>query len=316
MNKIAFLFPGQGAQYAGMGKDFYEHHLIAKQTYEEANERLGFSISHLCFSGPEEELIKTENAQPAILATSVAILSVIKQAGFSCDYTAGLSLGEYSALVHAESMLFSDAIELVRKRGQYMNQAAQNGLGKMGAVIGLTDEALRETIAHAQKTGIIEIANYNTHEQIVLSGEREAIKSALKKARELGAKKVLPLPVSAPFHCSLMEPAEKMFQKSLDRIALCRPKIPVVNNVEARVICSEEDIYHSLMKQVSHSVLWRQTVEFMLDQGVRTFFEIGPGSTLSHFVDVIAAHSNIEVNSESVEDLEGFDRMRRLFEGP
>lgn len=312
MGKTAFIFPGQGAQFVGMGKDFYERYPIAKRTYEEANNILDTNIAAICFEGPEEELLKTENTQPAILTTSTAILRALKQEGFLCDYTAGLSLGEYSALVNAESIDFSDAVKLVRNRGIYMQQVVPDGKGKMGAIVGLTHDKLMDLIDYSKEDGIIEIANYNTPEQIVLSGEKKAIKSAIKKAKELGARKALVLPVSAPFHCSLLEPAGEMLKADLEKIDFNIPKIPLINNVDAKILADNNEILPSLIKQVSNSVLWRQSIELMLDEGVRTFIEIGPGTALSNFVKAIASNLEIEVLSESIGDLEGFDRIKRI----
>ena len=312
MYKTAFIFPGQGAQFQGMGRDFYNRYSIAKQTYEEASDRLGTNIADICFDGSEEELLKTENTQPAILTTSIAILRVLKQEGYSCDYTAGLSLGEYSALINAESIRFSDTVKLVQNRGIYMQQVVPKGIGKMAAIVGLSQKHLMELIVYAKEYGIIEVANYNTPEQIVLSGENNAIKSAIKKAKELGAKKALPLPVSVPFHCSLLEPAGELLNADLSMIEFNVPIIPLVNNVDAKIISNTDEILSSLIRQLSNSVLWRQSIELMLKEGVRTFIEVGPGTALGNFVKAIAANLEIDVYSESVGDLEGLDRVQRM----
>jgi len=312
MDKTAFIFPGQGSQFVGMGKDFYNSYSIAKRTYEEANDILGSNITTICFEGSEEELSKTENTQPAILTTSVAILRALQQEGYSCDYTAGLSLGEYSALVNAESIKFSDAVKLVQNRGIYMQQVVPNGVGKMAAIVGLSQEQLMELIKYAKEDGIIEIANYNTLDQIVLSGEKKAIKSAIKKAKELGARKALLLPVSAPFHCSLLHPAGELLRTSLEKIQFNSPNIPLINNVDAKIIANSDEIVSSLIRQVSNSVLWRQTIELMIKEGVRSFIEIGPGSALGNFVKAIAINLEINVLSKSVGDLEGLDRLKKL----
>ncbi|NLA85196.1 MAG: ACP S-malonyltransferase [Clostridiales bacterium] len=304
MGKVAFLFPGQGAQYVGMGKVFYKSYSIARQTYEEANEKLGFDIAKICFEGPEDELLLTENTQPAILTTSIAILRVLQQKGLTSDFTAGLSLGEYAALVNAGALDFSDAVKLVRNRGIYMQQAVPNGMGKMGAIVGLTPDKIEKVLEQAREEGIIEVANFNTPEQIVVSGEKRAVKRALKKAKELGARKALPLLVSAPFHCSLLKPAGELLKKDLDEIDLHDPKIPVVSNVDAKVVTDKKEVYASLIRQVSNSVLWQQSVELLLKEGVAKFIEIGPGTTLSNFVKAIAENMKMEVESESIGDLE------------
>lgn len=312
MSKIAFIFPGQGAQYVGMGKDFYNTCEIARQTFEEANDRLGLNIAQICFEGPEEELMLTENTQPAILTTSIAILRVLQQESFLCDYTAGLSLGEYSALVNAEALDFSDAVEIVKKRGTYMQQVVPNGVGGMGAIVGLTNDAIATVLEYAKKEGLIEIANYNTPEQVVLSGEKKAVKSALRKAKELGARKALPLPVSAPFHCRLLKPAGELLRTELEKARFYNPKIPLVDNVDAKVITDKDQIISSLIRQVSNSVLWQQSVELLISKGVRTFIEIGPGTTLSNFVKAIALNLQVDVQSVSVSSLEELEKAKEL----
>ncbi len=315
MKKTAFLFPGQGAQYVGMGKDFYDNYSIARQTYEDANNVLGYRISDICFEGSDEELMLTENTQPAILTTSIAMLRVLEQKGLSCDYTAGLSLGEYSALINAGSLEFSQAVELVKNRGMYMQQAVPSGVGRMGAVVGLSIEEINDIIEYSKEYGVIQVANYNTHEQIVLSGEKKAVSTALKKAKELGARKALPLPVSAPFHCSLLEPAGELLCIDLKRIDFKNPIIPFVSNVTAETVTGKEKIPYYLVKQVSNSVLWCQSVELLLANGVRKFIEIGPGTTLSNFVKSISSDLNIEVFSDSISDLEGLNRVIKRLNG-
>ncbi len=310
MNKTAFIFPGQGAQYVGMGKDFYTSYSVARDTYEEASDRLGMNIAKICFNGLEKELLLTQNAQPAILTTSIAILRVLEQEGFTCHYTAGLSLGEYSALVNAKALNFSEAVKLVQNRGIYMQQVVPHGVGKMGAVVGLPSDKLLNVLKHAKEVGVIEVANYNTPEQIVLSGEKNAVKAAMKKAKELGARKALILPVSAPFHSSLMGAAGEMLKKDLEAINFSNPIIPLVDNVDAKIITSKNEIITSLVRQVSSSVLWHQSVKLLLKKGVKKFIELGPGTTLSNFAKNITANLEI-IQSESVEDLEGLDRVRR-----
>lgn len=305
MNKTAFLFPGQGAQYVEMGKDFYKGFSVSRQVYEEANDKLGVDISDICFNGPDEDLLKTENTQPAILTTSIAILRVLQSEGFTCDYTAGLSLGEYSALVNADTIDFSDAVKIVRNRGVYMQKAVPHGVGKMGAIIGLERDRIMQLVELVKEDGLIQVANYNTPEQVVLSGEAQAIKSAMKKAKELGAKKALLLPVSAPFHCSMLEPAGEMLKADIESISFRNPKIKFINNVDAKIVTDKDQISSSLVRQVSKSVLWQDSVELMIDKGVRTFIEIGPGTSLSSFVKIIAANRQVEVISESIGDIGG-----------
>ncbi len=305
MKKTAFIFPGQGAQYVGMGKDFHDRFELARQIFQEADQALGLSISKLCFQGPEEELLLTENTQPALLATSVALLRVLKEEGFACDYTAGLSLGEYTALVNAGTLDFSQAVLLVKKRGLYMQEAVPEGVGRMGAIIGLPVDQVEAIVAESADAGILEIANYNTQEQTVVSGEKKAVRKALKMAKERGARRALPLLVSAPFHCSLLEPAGLQLEKDLDRINFSDPAIPFISNVTARQIDDRAEIKRHLIEQVSRPVRWYQTVELLLEEGVRNFIEIGPGTTLSNFALSIAAHKGLEITSLSISDLEG-----------
>ncbi len=304
MTKTAFLFPGQGSQFVGMGKELYDKYPIVKETFDNANEYLGYSISDLCFEGPEEELMLTENTQPAILTTSISTLRLLIDMGLKGDYTAGLSLGEYSALVYSGSLKFKDALLLVRKRGLYMQEAVPEGKGKMGAIVGLPDNKIKEILDEASKIGVINIANYNTFEQIVLTGEKHALKLALKLAKEHGARKALQLPVSAPFHCSLLETAGLKLSKELDSIDIGDPMIPIISNVDAKIVSSKSKIKPILVKQVSNSVLWLQSIQLMLDLGVRNFVEIGPGTILSNFVKSIAKGLDINVNSVSVTNLE------------
>ncbi len=305
MKKIAFLFPGQGAQYVGMGKDFHDHFDLARQTFEKADQALGLSLSKLCFEGPEDKLLLTENTQPAILTTSLALLRVLKAQGLACDYTAGLSLGEYSALVNAGSLDFSQAVPLVRNRGLYMQEAVPEGVGGMGAIIGLPASQVEEIVVEAADTGIVEIANYNSQEQTVVSGEKKAVRRALKLAREKGAKRALPLLVSAPFHSSLLEAAGQLLEKDLDRIALADPAITFISNVSARPVKEGAGIKKHLIEQVSHPVRWYQSMTFLLDEGVRYFIEIGPGTSLGNFAKSIAAHRGLEITSISLSDREG-----------
>lgn len=309
MNEIAFIFPGQGSQVVGMGKDFYEKYPVAKEVFNDADRILGYKISDICFNGPDDVLMLTENTQPAILTTSIAILRVLEQHNFKCDFTAGLSLGEYTSLVNAETIDFSESLKLVRNRGLYMQNAVPNGLGRMGAIVGLTKDQIIEIIEYSKEEGLIEIANYNTYEQIVVSGEKKAVNVALKKAKEMGARKAMPLLVSAPFHCSLLEPAGIMLSKDLNEIDIKKPNISFIANVNASMISDKDLIKQSLIKQVSNSVLWLQTVEFMIEKGVRTFIEIGPGSSLSNFAKSIASNIGVEVVSESISDVESLENV-------
>ncbi len=314
MGKIAFIFPGQGAQFVGMGKDFYENFSTSKEVYEKANDSLGMDMKKICFEGPDEELIKTENTQPAILTTSVAMLKALEERGIHCDYAAGLSLGEYTALVSAEAMSFSEAVPLVKKRGKYMQEAVPLGKGGMAAILGLEKEKVLEAIHSVSKYGIVEIANYNSPGQIVISGEIEAVNLAAEEAKKLGAKKVVLLPVSAPFHSSLLKPAGEKLKEELGKVKINDLKEVVVTNVDAKPLVDKSEVVPSLVRQVSNSVLWCDSVNTMLDSGVDTFIEIGPGKSLTGFVKRIAKTANKEVNTFSVSNIEGFEKICDFFD--
>ncbi|NLX90378.1 MAG: ACP S-malonyltransferase [Firmicutes bacterium] len=309
MGKVAFVFPGQGAQFPGMGKDFYDNFDVARQTFNIADSILNYKLSKICFEGNEDELMLTTNTQPAVLVTSIAIYNVLKEEGFAAEFTAGLSLGEYSALVSSDSIELERAVKIVQNRAAYMQEVVPVGVGKMAAIVGLGFKELDEVLESAKNKGIIEIANFNTHEQTVISGETAAIKEAIKSAKALGAKRALQLPVSAPFHCSMMKPAGELLRNDLKDLNIKPPKINFVNNVDAKVVSDSEYIRKSLIMQVSSSVKWYQTIELMLNEGVRRFIEIGPGTTLRNFIKSISAHLNIEVESYSIGDMEGYKKV-------
>jgi len=306
MSKRAFVFPGQGAQYVGMGQEFVDEFPVAKQVFEEASDYLGYDMKKLCFDGPEEELVKTENTQPALLTTSIAMLKVLEQEGFDCQITAGLSLGEYGALVKAKSLKFSDAVQIVRKRGKYMQEAVPIGVGTMAAILGLDRPQVIECLRASQGHGIVETANFNSPGQIVLSGEIKAVEAAVAKAVELGAKKAVILPVSAPFHCSLLKPAGEKLRAELMNYNINAPVIPVVSNYNAKFLEDKDMVIPSLVEQVSKSVLWEDSVELMLENGVERFIEIGPGKTLASFIKRIAKNVNAKVEIQNVENMETF----------
>ncbi|ADH61045.1 malonyl CoA-acyl carrier protein transacylase [Thermoanaerobacter mathranii subsp. mathranii str. A3] len=284
--KIAFIYPGQGSQYAGMGKEIYQRYQEAREIFERADEALGFSISKLCFEGPEEELLKTENTQPAILTVSVALTKVLQNRGINAEVTAGLSLGEYSSLVLAEALDFEDAVRLVKNRGKYMQGVVPQGVGTMAAILGLENEVVEEICRIASQVGIVEPANYNCPGQLVISGEVKAVEKAVELAKEKGAKRAVVLAVSAPFHCSMLRKAGELLEKDLGKIEIRELKIPVISNVTANYVTREE-IKELLIKQVSHPVLWEQSVKRMIEDGVDIFVEIGPGKTLTGFVKKI-----------------------------
>ncbi|MDI3521945.1 MAG: [acyl-carrier-protein] S-malonyltransferase [Bacillota bacterium] len=287
MAKIGLLFPGQGAQYVGMGQDLARRYPKARALFAEADAALGFPLSELCFTGPEEELTLTANTQPAILATSIACWEILKDYGVEPAVTAGLSLGEYSAHVSAGTLDFAEAVRLVRKRGEFMESAVPSGQGTMAAVLGLSREEVEEVCRAAAGTGVVEPANYNCPGQIVIAGETAAVTAAAELALARGAKKVIPLKVSGPFHSRLLAPAGERLAGELARVSLSDPDLPVVANVTAQYVRDKEEVKDLLVKQVSHPVLWEDSVQRMLADGVDTFIEVGPGRALSGFVKKI-----------------------------
>ena len=312
MGKAAFIFPGQGAQYVGMGKDFYERFSVSREVFDEADESLNMGLSSLCFEGDEDELKKTENTQPAILTTSIAILRAVEKMGIDCDYTAGLSLGEYSSLVKAESISFSDAVKVVKKRGKYMQEAVPEGKGGMAAILGLDKEGVLKAIEESRQYGVVEVANYNSPEQIVISGEIRPLNVACDKAKKLGAKKAVILRVSAPFHCKLLEPAGEKLKDELKNIDIFPLKKEVIANVDAKPV-KRESIIPNLIKQVSSPVLWTDTISFMLKEGTDTFVEMGPGKSLTGFVKRIAKYENVEANAYNVSNIEEYNELCDFF---
>lgn len=302
--KIAFLFAGQGAQYVGMGKELYENIEVSKQIFDKANEVLDFDIKNLIFQGEKSELDITENTQPAILTTSIAALEALKAEGVYPDVVAGLSLGEYSALVASSVISFEEAVQLVKKRGRFMQEAVPLGIGKMAAIIGLSKDVLAETIEIARDKGIVEIANYNTPEQIVIGGEAMAIEYACEVALEKGAKRAIPLQVSGPFHTSMLKEASLKLEKELNSICFSDINVPVVCNVTGDFINNKEEIKDLLVKQIKSSVRWEQSIKKMIDMGIDIFIEIGPSRTLSTFVRMI----DRSVKVFNIEDLKSLNK--------
>ena len=306
--KIAFIFSGQGSQYIGMGKELYDNIPSCKKIYDKANEVLGFDLKELIFNGDKEELNITENTQPAILTTSIAILQAIKDKGINPDIVAGLSLGEYSALVASEALNFETAVSLVKKRGRFMQEAVPQGVGSMVAVIGLDENKIKEVLKIASEKGIVEIANYNTNSQIVIGGEREAVEFASELLKECGARRVIPLKVSGPFHTSLLNEASIKLKNEFENIHFNNPKIKIITNVTADFIENGNEIKELLINQVKSSVRWSETIEKMLDEGIDTFIEIGPLKTLSSFVREISKERKATVKIFNVEDLKSLNK--------
>jgi len=285
---LALIFPGQGSQFCGMGKDVAEAFPESRLVFQEADEALGFPISRLCFEGPEEQLRLTENTQPAILTVSVALYRLLEKAGRTPAFVAGHSLGEYSALVAAGAISFADAVKVVRLRGRFMQEAVPVGVGAMAAVIGLKRPQVDEICRLAAQGQVVTAANVNAPDQLVISGDKAAVERASEAARQGGAKRVIPLPVSAPFHCALMKPAEERLAVELDRISFSDLRFPLVNNVDAAVICRSEAARAGLIRQVSSAVRWVESVEAMVAAGVTEILEVGPGKVLCGLVRRIA----------------------------
>lgn len=305
MCKIAFIFPGQGAQYIGMGQEMSANYEVARQVFALADDVLGMPLSEIMFAGSAEQLKMTEVTQPAILATSIACLKVLEQHGLEPDVVAGLSLGEYSALVSAGAMSFTDALPLVQKRGRFMQEAVPPGVGGMAAIMGLDRELVLEACRRASSVGVVETANYNSPEQIVIAGEIPAIRKACEIAKELGAKRTIELPVSVSFHCSLLKGVEPLLAAELEKVSLSRAIIPVIANVTAQYIDSPEDIRNALVRQVSNVILWQDSMDKLITDGFDTFIEVGPGKSLTGLMKKI----NPDVWVQQVEDMKTLEKV-------
>jgi len=281
MSKLAFIFPGQGSQAAGMGKELADAFLVARAVFEEADRVLGFALSKLCFEGPEEELKLTANTQPAVLTCSVAAWRVLEEKGVRPDYVAGHSLGEYSALVAAGSLSLADAVVTVRKRGEAMQSAAPAGQGAMAAVLGLAREQLEEVCRAAAQGEVVAPANLNSPEQIVISGHAAAVERAMEGAKAAGAKRAIRLPVSAPFHCALLEPAVAPLAEAFRGVTFHNLRVPLVTNVDADVITTAEQARDALLRQVPAPVRWEESMRNLAALGCDRFVEVGPGKVLT-----------------------------------
>ncbi len=305
MSKTAFLFPGQGSQAPGMGRELAEHFPSARAMFDRADAALGFPISRLCFEGPEEALKLTENQQPAVLTCSIAAWAVLAEKGIGADYVAGHSLGEYSALVAAGALDFEDAVRLVRRRGQYMQEATPDGVGAMAALLGLPDGTLEAICAQAAEGEIAAPANLNSPGQVVIAGHRGAVERAVALAQQAGAKKAVLLAVSAPFHCSLMAPVQQRLAADLAAIPFRDLQVPLVNNFAAREVRAAAEARQGLIDQVPNPVLWEASMRHLAAQGVDHFVEVGPGRVLSGLLRNI----DRSLKTSNVEDLKSLERL-------
>jgi [acyl-carrier-protein] S-malonyltransferase len=279
--KTSFLFPGQGSQFAGMGQSLAENFPAARERFEQADDALGFSLSRLCFEGPEEDLKLTENTQPALLAVSVAAWTVLCHEVGEPDYVAGHSLGEYSALVAAGSLDFADALRLVRRRGKYMQEAVPPGVGAMAALLKLPAGKLDEILAEAARGEIVTAANLNSPDQVVIAGDRAAVDRAMELAKAAGARRAVALPVSAPFHCPLMKPAQERLEADLQATNFADLRVPLINNWQAREVRTAAEAREGLWQQVPNPVRWMESMQVLAAAGVERWFEVGAGAVLS-----------------------------------
>jgi len=301
-SKISFVFPGQGSQYVGMGKEIYENFDLARNVFKEASDVLGYDLADLCFNGPAEELNKTFRTQPCILTVSIALYRVLLSKGIKPSVVAGHSLGEYSALVAAEVLSFRDAVKLTEKRGLFMQEAVPEGKGLMAAILGLERNKV-DKICKSLQSGYASPANYNCPGQIVISGEKKAVEEAMKRAKEAGAKRALPIAVSVPSHCTLMADASRRLAELLDKIKFQNPKVPVVNNADAMFLNDVESIKKSLVHQLNSPLLWEDSIKAIADSGIEVLVEVGPGKVLSGLIKRIEPGVKV-LNVEDMKSLE------------
>ena len=307
---IAFVFPGQGSQQVGMGRALAERFDVCRETLEQADAALGVPLTALCFDGPEDALTLTENTQPAVLAVSVAAYRLLVSRGVSPQIVAGHSLGEYSAHVAAGTISFADALRTVRRRGQYMQEAVPVGTGAMAAILGLDAETVRRACEETAGDEVVSPANLNAPGQVVIAGAQGAVARAAARAKELGARRAMSLPVSAPFHCALMKPAEQRLEPELRRLVVSDPTIPVVANVDAEPKADAATSIDALVKQVSAPVQWEAVVRRLVAAGTDTFVEVGPGKVLSGLIKKI----DRQVRTGNVEDPDGLTRVEQLLD--
>jgi [acyl-carrier-protein] S-malonyltransferase len=300
--KIAFVFPGQGSQYVGMGKDIYEHYPVAKEVFQKASDALGYDVADLCFNGPVEELNRTFRTQPCILTVSSALNSVLKEKGIQPSVVAGHSLGEYSALVAAEVISLKDSVSLTEKRGRFMQEAVPEGKGLMAAILGLEREKVDE-ICNSLISGYAAAANYNCPGQIVIAGEKTAVEEAVELCKSAGAKRAIALAVSVPSHCKLMNGASERLGELLGTIELKDPFIPLVNNADAKFLKTAEEIRPSLIRQLNSPLLWEDSIKAIYASGIDTFIEVGPGKVLSGLIKRIVPEAKISSVDSLIVDL-------------
>lgn len=305
MSKIAFIFPGQGSQYVGMGKDLYEKYEVVKNTYAEAKESLGFDIAKMTFES--EDINKTEYTQPVLVTMGVALMRLLQEHGIKADMAAGLSLGEYAALVCGNVLTFKDAVSLVRKRGKYMQNCIPDGEWRMAAIIGLEDSTVENICKDID--GFVKCANYNCPGQLVIAGEKLAVEEACKKLAEVGARRTIMLNIAAPFHTAQLAEAKENLAKELEKIEFKSFEIPVIKNIDGTPYSESDEMQQILSNHIVSSVRWKESVEYMIANGVDTFIELGPGKTLSGFVKKI----NKDVKVYNVENIETFEKLKGDF---
>ena len=300
--KIAFVFPGQGSQYVGMGKDIYEHYPVAKEVFQQASDALGYDVADICFNGPVEELNRTFRTQPCILTVSSALNSVLKEKGIQPSVVAGHSLGEYSALVAAEVISLKDSVSLTEKRGRFMQEAVPEGKGLMAAILGLERKKVDE-ICNSLISGYAAAANYNCPGQIVIAGEKNAVEEAIELCKSAGAKRAIALAVSVPSHCKLMNGASERLSELLGTIELKDPFIPLVNNADAKFLKTAEEIKPSLIRQLNSPLLWEDSIKAIYASGIDTFIEVGPGKVLTGLIKRIVPEAKISSADSLILDL-------------
>ncbi len=308
MKKIAFVFPGQGSQYAGMGKSLYENFKIARDVFDSAEEILKWDIKGLCFDNKEDKINLTEYTQPAILVTSFAAWKILAEEGIVPEVVAGHSLGEYSAIVAAGGAAFSEILPSVQSRGRYMQEAVPKGKGMMAAILGLSKEIVTEVCENASVLGVVAPANFNTFDQIVIAGSADAVSKAMELAKEKGAKKIVPLNVSVPSHTQLMKVSSERFSEVLDGIKFFDIKTPLITNVDAKIVNLSSDIKGSLIRQLTNPVRWCESMSTLINMGYNTFIEVGPGRVLTGLIRKIARDMDAKIDIMNVEDADSFNK--------